>query len=70
MLGIWPPNDQWLPQGQLLAGQRAAYFPFWHQEGGGLLLLGKREGLVSQEVLEMFRVAVALDQVDLSGTSG
>lgn len=41
------------------------------KEGGGaLLLLGKREGLVSQEVLEMFRVAVALDQVDLSGTSG
>ena len=39
-------------------------------KGGGLLLLGKREGLVSQEVLEMFRVAVALDQVDLSGTSG
>lgn len=33
-------------------------------------MLGKREGLVSQEVLEMFRVAVALDQVDLSGTSG
>lgn len=33
-------------------------------------MLGKREGLVSPEVLEMFKVAIAVDRVDLNGTSG
>lgn len=33
-------------------------------------MLEKREGLVSPEVLETFRLAIAMDRVDLNGTSG
>lgn len=61
------PSDQQPPRVSYFQG-KGSYFPFLHK--GSLLMLGKCRGLVSQKVLERFRVAVAWNGVDLSGTKG